>query len=235
MIMDYVRSFYTSNMIFRTGDPPVLVTWKPAAPDAIPFPFPHNFGSSNWNERNYQAGDIGEQDIVTPWIEPMPSDRSGRICACPVPVSWWTSGIPTGQQTPITDANGVPLCCSGPVPVIVNGYTIPDMLTLSFDGSVCPQLSGVVAVLNRLPGQGAWVGNAVINFGLGNIAIVLRIAGPQPNACSLSGAWTTTFGNFNTQVIGADTSSCPPPNFKFPNFAHGMLFSCAGSDCTVGL
>lgn len=231
--MDYLRSAYSSYMIFRTGDPPVKVTWQRAAPGAALFPTAHNFYSSNWNERQYQAGDIGEQAIVDAWLPPDPPGRPGKANNCMIPPSWWQTGIPAGQLAPPVDSNGVPLCCSTMPPYSCQGNPMPSTLTATFPGTSCSLLAGVSVTLSQLSNTGAWQGTQTIAGGLGDITLTFRFAGPAADATNLTFSTVGTWGSGQVTVNADPSSTCSPRAFNFLGIPSVGGFPCAGFNCLV--
>lgn len=224
--MDYLRSAYTSYMVFRTGDPPVKVTWFRAKKGAALFPTPHNFYSSNWNHRDYHAGDIGEQEVIDPWIEPATLARGAVQNTCTIPPTWWLTGIPAGNQAPATDGAGVPLCCSAQAPCSCNGNILPDTMTGTWPDGTCTILHGVVVTLTRVAGTCAWTGNAPLFFGGSTrVFLTFRFAGPQADAASLEVTYFA-FGSFTSTVLADSSSTCSPRTFKFLEVSSGGAFPC---------
>jgi len=204
MIVDYVRSCYSTEMVFRVGDDPVSVEWHFADPAAGLFPGWNAFASGNWDARKLYAGQLGEQPGNKPWKKGIPLGRGTALFGCTDVLSWFDTGIPAGEQTPVTGSDHVPLCCSAPP--VDSCCGISGSLTLSFPaGQGCPCLQDVVIILTQTSAN-QWNGEAVVCGGQ-TIQFQLRCTGSGVNAYRLDAA----FGlHGNIPDVAPNTSSCSP-------------------------
>jgi len=231
--MDYLRSAYTSHMIFRTGDAPVEVRWFKAKPGAGVFPYPHNFGSTNWQERDYQAGDIGEQDVIEPWVTPLVSSRGSPGYPCTTDPTWWLTGIPVGQQAPPVDSDGVPLCCSDQIPCRCGGDVLPSTLTATFPSGGCVFLAGVTVTLNKQSSGCVWYGSGPLaGGGSGFVTLTFRFAGPQADAGILRAQWFN-IGTGTVEKVADSSSTCSPRSFVFKDMNDHVVVPCPAQDINI--
>lgn len=167
MVMDLLRSCYTTEMRFFNDNPlAIKVQWYFARPLAMPFPEPHLFGSGNWASdrffwpgpgevlgaaRPYSDGSIGN------WFE-------GQRFAGPL------KGFTEGTEYP-----GVPLnasetggCCACDFRdcscgQIVDAAAWRNVMRVTIEeligaGPLCPFSVGQVLIFTRTPGSYTWVG-----------------------------------------------------------------------------
>jgi len=170
LVMDFGRSCYSCEMIFREGDPPVPVDWYFAEPDAQAFPGFHSFGSTNWVNRKSEAGALGEQPGPKPWrdgsrpVNAGQGDTYALQCAGNVHPTWWRYGIPPDEESGPYNAEGLPECCvTGPPPPDVpcpDCSAVPAVdMSLSFTCPGCPDLDGTSWLLTWNAGPGNWTIN----------------------------------------------------------------------------
>jgi hypothetical protein len=232
MVMDYARSCYSANFNFRTGDPAILTAWSFADPGARLFPYWHSFDSKNWQDHEYQAGDIGEQDQVQLWLPGTPLGRGQPTYNCVGIEDWWTGGIPIGMLAPPVDVNGVPLCCTAERPCVCAGGNLPDTLTLTFtDG--CFATVGVTVTLTRNPGSCQWTGSAELNFLVGLFTATLSFAGPQASASSISFTVVGSAGDSSGYAVADDSSQCSPLAITFTDVDPGLHVPCTYFDMVI--
>jgi len=118
LVMDWLRSAYSTTMRFRDGDDPIAVRWYRADEGANAFPAFHAFQSQNWDDRQPTATGLGEQPGPRPWrsgVKPgngYIGDDLSAGCAAAIP-DWWENGIPEGEDFGPYDEDGVPICCTG--------------------------------------------------------------------------------------------------------------------------
>jgi hypothetical protein len=119
MVMDYVRSCYSTKMRFFNDDPSRLsdVQWYFADPGASIFPGHHRFASLNWSSRELPSGPIGEVAG-----QPRPYSK-GAIAGRPLgthfdgPRRYFSNGCPSGGAGLNRTASGIPVDC---VPFVPN-------------------------------------------------------------------------------------------------------------------
>jgi hypothetical protein len=153
--MDYLRSCYTVDMVFRDGDDPVKVQWY-FTDDAKAFPAWHAFGSANWMSKEVVSGDLGEQPGPRAWVNGNPPINAGvgdqkAIACAETREEWFRTGLPIDEDGGPWDANGLPLCCTEELPCC--DCDIPD----SFLGTVtstifCDCASALTLSFNRVEG-----------------------------------------------------------------------------------
>jgi len=195
LVMDFLRSCYQCNMVFRDGDSPIPVKWYFASPDANAFPGWHKFGSANWVNRETSAGALGEQPGTRAWRDGSPPVNAGTgntfavQCASQVNPSWWTEGIPSGEESGPYNANGLPECCVTGPPVeqpCDDCGAVPDVdMLVSFTCPGCPDLDGTSWLLAWAAFPGNWTANGLQllpgcsppNFGA---LVVSRVLATEP-------------------------------------------------------
>jgi len=230
LVMDYVRSCYSTDMVFRTGDPTQPVTWYFADAGAKDFPFWSPFASSNWVTRVALAGALGEQPGLKPWINGAKPINGGTgndfAVKCAEEIrTWWENGIPTGEETGPYYPDGQSVCCVDGPPVefpCSDCSAVPDAdLTIVFSSPDCDCLDGSSWNLtwNAFPGN--WTINGIElcadcplpNFG----AIILsRILASEP--CSLQLEGGQLFCNFDLGIITAEAICNGEGEFLFCTF-----------------
>jgi hypothetical protein len=90
------------------------VIWYFCAPGALPLPFPHRFGSTNWQPIPRCNSEIGEQwDSSFKWRNgSRPAQLTGQGSFCGDP-SWWQDGCPSDAPDLQLNPQGIALCCLG--------------------------------------------------------------------------------------------------------------------------
>ena len=195
-------------MVFRVGDPPIKVRWYFVDCDHEAFPGWHAFGSANWMSRAVEAGALGEQPGLRPWVNGSPPANAGAgdliaVECAEVDPSWWTSGIPTGEETGPYDENGLPVCCTDGPPDVEpcpDCGSVPDVdMSLLFECPGCPNLDGTSWTLtfNAFPGN--WTANGLElnpdcptpNVGA---LVVSRVLATEPCELLLEGGQLFCFG-----------------------------------------
>jgi len=148
MIVDYVRSCYRTDMVFRAGDDPVPVEWHFVKPGAGLFPGWNAFTSANWDSRQLFAGDLGEQPGSKPWRRgnQLPYGSSTYNCFTQLP--WFDTGIPSGEHTGPVNPDGSLACCEPTDQSCCPGLGSSVTLTIP-PGDGCPCLDGQSCVLNK--------------------------------------------------------------------------------------
>jgi len=195
LVMDFLRSCYSCEMVFREGDQPIPVDWYFVDDNAQAFPGFHSFGSANWVNRQSEAGALGEQPGPRPWRDGSKPINAGTgntfalQCASNVDPEWWRTGIPSGEESGPYNAEGLPECCvTGPpsnLPCEDCG-AVPDVdMALTFSCPGCPDLDATSWLLtfNAFPGN--WTANglqllpgcAPPNFGA---LVVSRVLATEP-------------------------------------------------------
>lgn len=158
MVMDWLRSAYTVPMVFRVGDDPILVKWRRALPEALPFPDFHVFGSANWDERACKAGDLGEQPGQRVWTTgKVVTDPSGQNIGTQ-PRRWYQEGLTPGEQGALFNADCQCVDCLVSNPVYWNGSFVPDRIKMTYfqSGSPFCGIGFQTAILTRVLGRSTW-------------------------------------------------------------------------------
>jgi len=120
MIVDYLRSCYSCEMRFVTGDPSRLspVSWYFADDDADILPYYNRFSSRNYDRDAVATADssLGETTVPPhPWRNGSPLETYEGIGTC-TSAALWSGGMPTVPATPFDkDA-----CCAYPECVILD-------------------------------------------------------------------------------------------------------------------
>jgi len=162
--MDWLRSCYSTTMVFRTGDTPIAVQWYFADEGAQPHPLMHSFGSTNWVNRRSEAGAIGEQPGSKPWRDGSKPENGGTgqgyaaACALTNP-AYWQTGIPPGVETGPYNEQGLPVCCvSGPPmpPIEQCGCTTGQLLKLTIHAPANSCIDGQEFTLSWKEVDGEW-------------------------------------------------------------------------------
>jgi len=195
--MDYLRSCYSTTMVFRVGDDPVPVQWMWAKEGAVSFPFDHKFYSTNWDSRAAIAGELGEQPGPKPWRngsgDPSPGTSLG---SCTIG-DWFLTGIPEGELTPPTGPDHKPLCCSEEP---FDCMALADTLTLTIAGTGdCTAIDQSIS-LTRVTGLCQWLGVMVTPSG--NATTTVEFA---------DDTWTLDFDCFTGHVGGDGEVISPDP------------------------
>lgn len=120
LIMDYMRSCYECDMVFREGDNPVRVQWYFVDEDAECFPGHHRFGSQNWIDTKINLS-IGEQVSPRIWRDGSKPQNGGTGDTAALTCAeseewqqWFKAGIGEGQETGPYTPDGLPECCIDP-------------------------------------------------------------------------------------------------------------------------
>jgi len=235
LIMDYLRSCYTTEMVFRDGDSAVEVEWYWTDPGAKCFPGWSRFSSGNWSSRDQVAGDLGEQPGPKPWrngskpANGWTGDLNAVACA-KLKESWWQYGIPTGEDTGPLDTEGRPLCCvDGPPPPddpCASAWhcdNMPDSLTAKFSDSTGTWFLGSpdgleVQLVRDSIDPCMWFRNCFDTNLFCNVFLSSGVPGSTLNVeCpDLSGkAFATEFQWINLIRDGPASCDCGTPSLKF--------------------
>jgi hypothetical protein len=138
-VMDYIRSCYSTQMRFRTGDTPVSVAWYFCPTGAKKFSSRHRYASLN-NARGLYVddGSIGEvPGAARPWrngSEPAAYDGQ-RIAGT---ASDFDTGSPTGSTLSWAGTPEMPIACmlTPPPPCFTPQLANYNTVEMSFDGGV---------------------------------------------------------------------------------------------------
>jgi len=184
--MDWLRSCYSTSMVFREGDSAQPVRWYFCDTGAKAFPGFHAFGSKNWVSRQAVAGDLGEQPGPRPWVNGAKPANGGVgninavLCALLHP-DWWQEGIPEGEESGPYEPDGKPTCCvAGPPPPpdpctsTWSCGNLPDVLTCRVDSATgtffCGDPTGTEFNLVRsMSDPCLWVGSPITGGLFGNV------------------------------------------------------------------
>jgi hypothetical protein len=240
--MDFLRSCYQCEMVFREGDSPIPVKWYFASPDAYAFPGWHSFPSANWRNRQTTAGELGEQPGTRTWLNgaPPPNGGTGNLfalqCTGGVDPEWFKDGIPSGEESGPYNANGLPECCvTGPPPPeqpCTDCGSVPDVdMSLLFECPGCPDLDGTSWLLTWNAGLSNWTINgqqflpscAPPNFGA---ITVSRILATEPCELQFDGAQLFCFA---MGILSAVATCDGDGNFLFCQWSG--VFTGAPDGC----
>jgi len=167
--MDYLRSCYTVDMVFRDGDPPRKVQWY-FTDDAKAWPFMHAFASANWVSKEVVSGDLGEQPGPRVWVNGSRPINAGagddKAVECAgLRKEWFQTGLPIGEDGGPWDVDGLPECCTNPTPPPPEPCDscddIPTSLLCTFSCPDCPCLDGAEFVIEYDIGLNRWVANGL--------------------------------------------------------------------------
>jgi len=125
MVMDYLRSCYSTDMQFDEAGLIVhKVRWYWCEPGAKLFPGRNSFSSDNWSPINNSTLGLGEVwNSPRPWsngslsVPPPPGD--GHVCG---DLSWFSEGCPSDAPPLPRSPSGLATCCSTGGIVISGGY-----------------------------------------------------------------------------------------------------------------
>ena len=167
--MDYLRSCYEVDMVFRVGDPPIKVRWYFVDCNHNNHPLWTPFASANWVSRVCEAGALGEQPGSRPWANgsrPVNAGDGDEVAVACVEEheEWWTDGIGSGEETGPYDDAGLPICCTEvppPVSPCDDCSGLPDDLVITFASVDCPCIDGASWPLTWEPVGGVWVINGI--------------------------------------------------------------------------
>lgn len=117
MIVDYLRSAYSTTCYFKKAGHASTIRWYRAPPGALALPFRTIFGSLNWSAPQVGTNDLGEvYHAARPWGNgAAPAGVVGNnYCGTEVE---FAQGLETylGSDRPVWD-NGLPQCCTPPPP-----------------------------------------------------------------------------------------------------------------------
>jgi len=241
LVMDYLRSAYTTYMVFRPGDPPVQVRWYFTPPGAKAFPGFHAFASTNWMNRNSDVGDLGEQPGVKPWVngasfQPVVGTNLSASC---MNLNWFRNGLGPSDVSGPYDAQGVPICCT-PVPPIpttpCGGCSIPLSLKVTCYSDLNPCLNGLVIPLEWNAFFGRWDNGPFESIDCGDCVTqaTLFCDLPAPGFWFLVIGWGDgVFGAWCTAMGGpVEQDDCLPIFFPAPVSVNPE--PCLFSVCRVG-
>lgn len=118
--VDFLRSCYETEVRFYRDIPDTCrVRWS-YVPEGTPFvPYPNSWVSSNWDSDPKPLFDIGElPEYGKPWVDGLPIGTLPQIHVCGTREQW-SIGMPRPPAVPVAvDADGVPLCCGAPAPLV---------------------------------------------------------------------------------------------------------------------
>jgi len=217
-------------MVFRAGDPAILVDWFFADKDAKPMDVESSFRSKNWENRNGVAGAIGEQPGTRPWRNGKKprggytGDTNSQRCAR-YHADWWASGLGAGDDPGPFNTDGVPECCINgpPASCLDSAYDVLAAEIIDIAGCSC---LGVPSALERTdPGLCQWsctfdlcgggTGMAVVDF-VGGTTWELDIT---CEIGSISGSGAFAPGGVIEFTVEDDFPCCnegtPPRSFTF--------------------
>lgn len=127
MVMDFLRSCYTSRIAYQQGNSLVQsdATWYFAAPGALCFPGPHAFGSPTWDTVHPTLTDLGWQAQAPRRYYNGRRLNSSDGTQFAGPESYFLVGSPVGATLDRT-ANGTPLeCVPPPYGLVLGGQGFP--------------------------------------------------------------------------------------------------------------
>jgi len=163
---DWMRSGYDVDMLFNVDDDPVRVRWFKTLESAEWMPEGNVFASDNWNDRDSEGGDLGEQPGLRPWKNGANTKGyKGDVTTCIDP-TWFNDGIPTGETTGDWDTTTTKLsCCEGQF-----CESLEDDLQLEIVNLAgCSTLSQIIT-LSRI-GLCTWQGTLVTDLGLATTTV----------------------------------------------------------------
>jgi len=220
LVMDWMRSAYDVRMVFETDGDPFSVKWFKAIGGAKTFPGFHAFPSSNWNSRQVDDGDLGEQPGTFVWRDGSvpsnagPADATAVQCAT-IRATQWTDGLQAGPPFGPYDADGVPLCCVTACNCLSSDF---DNLVASIsDVSNCSNLVQTVPLSRTDPALCTWSGTYAIPGGTGDL-VVQWIDG---NTFSIA---TTCSADVGALAVG---TLCPAINVEWTLFDDNGFGCCA--------
>lgn len=221
--MDYLRSAYEVDMVFRTGDTPLSVRWRKASPGALVFPDWHSYFSANWDERECKAGDIGEQPGNRPWSNGKIQDvPNGSVIGCE-PLEWFKTGLAVSENG-ATFTNCLVACCGLSSEAYWNGDPVPDRIRFTYfhSGSPTCSIAFQTGVMTRREGKSVWYyeKRTLISTCYYVHRIRLERTGPNPSDWNLRSEWQTLpFGApINSAGLTFGTSSPFFMSFFFPAY-----------------
>lgn len=113
--MDYLTHVYKSKMRLFRDRPDVLTEgrWYWCSEDAIPIPFMSKFVSSKWDSDGIATDpmQLGEVEIIPGYTSGVANARYTGQRFCGAQEVWENGALFAQQGTPLTDEDGVPLCC----------------------------------------------------------------------------------------------------------------------------
>jgi hypothetical protein len=112
MVMDYLRSCYSTKAVFKVGGHESGIKWYFAPDGALKFPHPHVFSSLNWCAPTCEPYDLGE--VVgrpRPWSNgATPVEASGQgFCGDPDEFRYGIADYLADPRAEFPD--GLPTCC----------------------------------------------------------------------------------------------------------------------------
>ena len=161
MIVDFIRSCYTVDMILRRGDLPVRVRWYRAPDGAEVFPGPHLYSSTNWEEEGEGVADVGEVPGTQKWDSGVNRSKTtghflcGRLGA-------WRYGADKTDRNLVLDIWGRPKCCNLP-PLVGPDPTFFTSLS-TFETSAPVQPVSIRWLTDALYWEAGWQSKAEVDF-----------------------------------------------------------------------
>lgn len=140
-------------MVFRTGDPAILVQWYFADKTAKTMDIESSFRSKNWENRDAVVGQVGEQPGSRPWRDGKKpkggynGDTNSLDCAR-YHSAWWRDGLGPGDDPGPFNMSGVPTCCvdGPPVSCLSTSFDVLSAEIIDIAGCGC---LGVPSALER--------------------------------------------------------------------------------------
>jgi len=169
-------------MVFRTGDPAILVDWYFADAAAKPMDIESSFRSKNWENRDAVAGVVGEQPGSRPWKNGKKpkggynGDSNSQRCAR-YHSDWWASGLGPGDDPGPFNTDGVPECCvlGPPASCLDSAFDLLTAEIIDIAGCGC---LGIPSALERTdPGLCEWSCTYDICAGGTAMAVVTFVGG----------------------------------------------------------
>lgn len=119
MIVDYLRSCYSAQMLFSEGNPPVWVDWYFVPPSTPVLPYYTRFASGNWAHFKFAnswtgPGEVSPDPTTRPWrYGGRVGDATGNSGPCGT-AEQWAGQISLPWPPQIIDPAGTPRCCFVP-------------------------------------------------------------------------------------------------------------------------
>ncbi len=183
--MDLLRSCYSSQIEYAPGKV-ATGTWYWCAPTALPFPAPHNFGSSIWDTEHPTATSIGWNAFASrPWYNGRRLNSSNGTSYAG-PLEFFQGQCPGPGPLP-RGTNGTPVeCLQPPYGLTKGGLCVPTVSALGgkylAGASISPITPGVPC------------GHC---SGTTPLTRTVVIAGATGSAAPANGTWVCTQLSFN--------------------------------------
>lgn len=125
--MDLLRSCYSGRIQFVRGSPTTTAAarWYFAAPSALPFPHPHNFGSPTWDYYHPMPTPIGWDSTFRTRYYNGRRTNTSRGTTYAGPLDYFVNGAP-GPAPLERGVNGTPVeCLQPPFGLALGGASVP--------------------------------------------------------------------------------------------------------------